>query len=174
MPPKEGPGGRPGISPESLGAGAKVMTGSGSRRIVVLAMFIVVAWIVFGNQLAGGRQGLVAAAASATSAPSAEPAVSFPPGITRAAAEEIAASAAPLDARLSTTTAGRYGDFSIERQYANFDPTRLVWGVKYDSIATPCYPGGHCESPRPGTVTVFLDYSTGEFLLSVGYFPKPE
>ncbi len=171
----ENPAGRSRVSSarEWRSSSAKTLRRGG--RIVVLATVSVLAWAVLGNRVTGieAEQSVAAAALTASTA-TAAPTESLPPGISRATAEAIASGAAPLGARLSITTAGRYGDFSIERQYANLDSARLVWGVKYESIATPCYPGGACESPRPGTVTVFLDYSTGEFLASVGYFPMPD
>jgi hypothetical protein len=89
-------------------------------------------------------------------------------------AKAKAAAHAPLDATFAKATAGLYGDFPPELRDATPDPGRAVWAITYDSTATPCNPmGTGCESPRPGTVTVFLDYYTGDFLESAGFFPKP-
>ena len=49
-----------------------------------------------------------------------------------------------------------------------------VWVVRFRATAAPCPPGGStCESPRPGTVTVLLDYLTGERYVTAGYYPNP-
>jgi hypothetical protein len=89
-------------------------------------------------------------------------------------AKAKAAAVKPLNATFATATSGWYRDFPPDLQVGTVDPSRAVWAITYDSVAAPCYPGGNvCESPRPGTVTVFLDYQTGEFVLSAGYFPKP-
>ena len=110
----------------------------------------------------------------ATAAPAASPSSQLPPGLSLDAARTKAAAYAPVNATFAKATAGLYGDFPPELQDSIVDPGRAVWGITYDTVATPCYPGGSvCESPRPGTVTVFLDYYTGDFLESGGSFPKP-
>ena len=110
----------------------------------------------------------------ATAPPAASLSSQLPPGLPVETAKAKAAAYAPLNATFSKATAGLYRDFPPELQDSIVDPNRAVWGITYDSIATPCYPGGSvCESPRPGAVTVFLDYYTGDFLESGGSFPKP-
>jgi hypothetical protein len=55
------------------------------------------------------------------------------------------------------------------------DPQREVWAVtfayEFDNICRP--DGVGCESPRPGTNTVMIDYFTGEVIASFGYAPNP-
>ena len=48
-------------------------------------------------------------------------------------------------------------------------PDRLVWVIKFASDFTICNPLGVCLSPRPGTVTVYLDFFTGALLSSAGF-----
>ncbi|MFL5708326.1 MAG: hypothetical protein ACJ77Y_04945 [Chloroflexota bacterium] len=53
-------------------------------------------------------------------------------------------------------------------------PDHYVWVVTFAATAAPCPPGGStCESPRPGTVTVLLDYMTGERYVTSGFYPNP-
>jgi hypothetical protein len=52
-------------------------------------------------------------------------------------------------------------------------PDQLVWDVRFAGDMTICTPIGVCYSPRPGTLDVFLDYVTGDFLLSSGYAAGP-
>jgi hypothetical protein len=45
--------------------------------------------------------------------------------------------------------------------------------VTYVGDMTVCYPSQPevCETPRPGTLTVYLDYFTGEALANIGDSP---
>lgn len=51
---------------------------------------------------------------------------------------------------------------------------RLVWAVRYAVQITICppAPGGACESPRPRTTTVILDFWTGSCLGTDTYSPN--
>ena len=47
-----------------------------------------------------------------------------------------------------------------------------VWAVTFTGLMTICPSlASTCKSPRPGQVTVFLDYSTGDFRESHGFSP---
>ncbi len=53
-------------------------------------------------------------------------------------------------------------------------PDRAVWAVTFSDTFAICPPnGGPCFSPRPGTVTVLLDYVSGEFITSSTFAPAP-
>jgi hypothetical protein len=53
-------------------------------------------------------------------------------------------------------------------------PDHEIWAVRFAAIAAPCPPGGStCESPRPGTVTVVLDYFSGQVFVTAGVYPNP-
>ena len=53
-------------------------------------------------------------------------------------------------------------------------PDRELWVVTFAATAAPCAPGtSTCESPRPGTVTVLIDYLTGERYVTAGDYPNP-
>jgi hypothetical protein len=41
---------------------------------------------------------------------------------------------------------------------------RWVWAVYFSGDVTICNPLGACQSPRPATSTVYLDYMTGSFI----------
>jgi hypothetical protein len=113
-------------------------------------------------------------AAVATAPQTASPSSQLPPGLPVEAAKAKAAAVAPLEATFAKATAGRYGDFPPDLRDGTVDPDRAVWAITYDSTGTVCYPGSSvCESPRPGAVTVFLDYYTGDFVGTAGWFPKP-
>ena len=53
-------------------------------------------------------------------------------------------------------------------------PPRLVWAIEFSDDFVICPPDGSpCWSPRPATVTVYLDDLTGAFLESASYAPSP-
>jgi hypothetical protein len=52
-------------------------------------------------------------------------------------------------------------------------PDQWVWAVTYQGDMTICNPLGVCYSPRPGVVTVFLDYFTGRFLATEASSASP-
>lgn len=52
---------------------------------------------------------------------------------------------------------------------------REVWAVTFSVVFDDICPpdGSACKSPRPGTLTVFIDYVTGELIGTSGYAPNP-
>ena len=87
----------------------------------------------------------------------------------------IAQKAAPLSAVFESVQAEPFA--SVDPQDTEgllIPPDRHVWVVTFAATAAPCPPGGStCESPRPGTVTVVLDYLTGEPYVTAGDYPNP-
>ena len=72
-----------------------------------------------------------------------------------------------------TTVAGAsVGTFTNLNADPNIGPgydvkgDHVVWAVKFTGDVTICPPAGDCMSPRPGTMVVYLDYATGNFLTS--------
>lgn len=62
----------------------------------------------------------------------------------------------------------------VDSEGLSVAPDREVWVVKFSATAAPCVPGGStCYSPRPGTVTVVLDYLTGHMYVTAGDYPNP-
>jgi hypothetical protein len=75
---------------------------------------------------------------------------------------------------LVAAIAGSFGDLNTDGQIGPgypIKPDHFVWAVEFSGDMTICNPLGVCESPRPGTLTVFLDYSTGDFLSTLGQSP---
>jgi hypothetical protein len=46
-----------------------------------------------------------------------------------------------------------------------------IVSMRSRAVSSDHRPLGSCLSPRPGTITVFLGYFTGDFLMSEGYPP---
>jgi hypothetical protein len=96
-------------------------------------------------------------------------------GIPEDAAVSIAKKAAPLGADFVSVQAEPFS--SVDPRVGeglSIPPDRYVWVALFAATAAPCPPGGStCESPRPGTVTVVLDYLTGERYVTAGYYPNP-
>lgn len=73
---------------------------------------------------------------------------------------------------LVSVKAGLFADLNTEPGIPGIgagypiQPGELVWAVTYSGETIVCPPAGACRSPRPGTVTVFLDYATGAFRAS--------
>lgn len=145
--------------------------GSALALISVFALLAVA--IGVGGQI--GRGGAAPFVTESQPPSTASPSVSPVPsgGIALAVAETLAGPHAPLASRLISASAGPFSDYAVG-QSGPIAPNRLVWAVVFSSIATICPPSGSaCLSPRPGTVTVVLDYYTGEFLASEGDYPNP-
>jgi hypothetical protein len=107
-------------------------------------------------------------------------------GISEDQAVSIAQKAAPVSAVFESAEAGPFA-VVVDRNVAeglSLEPSREVWVVRFTATAAPCHvvpgagpadpPNGEvCESPRPGTVTVVLDYFSGERFVTAGEYPKP-
>ena len=108
------------------------------------------------------------------------PTTSYPPGgISAGSAKAIAIGYSTPNQPFLSQRAGAYGDLEpfIGSGPAGPVPmTTWVWAVQFSAVAAPCGgpPAAVCESPRPGTFTVVLDYYTGRFITSVGFFPNPD
>lgn len=59
-----------------------------------------------------------------------------------------------------------------EDQPAPGDPDRRVWAVEFATPFEVCGAEGSCETIR-GFVSVFLDYSDGEWIAAASYSPRP-
>jgi hypothetical protein len=71
-----------------------------------------------------------------------------------------------------SAAAGRFADLNADPNIGPGFPVKaddLVWAVTFTGDMTICNPLGACPSPRPGTVTVFLDYQSGAFRTSESY-----
>lgn len=101
-----------------------------------------------------------------------------PGGLSASAATTLATGYAPPNAHFTSEQFGPFGDLAAYAGAGSVSPiapTKIVWAVQFANTATPCAANGdHCESPRPGTVTVILDYYTGAYLASFGYYPNPQ
>lgn len=104
-------------------------------------------------------------------APSAFEVPSLPPGgISRNSAIAIARQHISMD----TLVAAEAGTFAELNHNANIgqvvQPDRLVWAVTFqgDVIICPPAPGATCATGIPGVATAFLDYYSGDFILSSG------
>lgn len=88
-------------------------------------------------------------------------------------AADLARGHVDATAKLLNTAAGSFADVDPRGQRAPGYPIasgQLVWAVTFNTTFVICPPGGSaCMTPRPGTVTVFLDYITGKFLTSSAY-----
>ena len=118
--------------------------------------------------LPGTPSSLVTATPMMTAAPIPSPLPSG--GISKERAIELAGSHTPFTT-LTSAVAGRFRDLNTDPNIGPgypIKPERLVWAVSYQGDMTICNPLGTCYSPSPGTVTVFLDYTTGDFLASEG------
>ncbi len=133
-----------------------------------------------GDYHQAGASASVGTAAPATSANS-QQAASLPSGgISASTAEALATSHVPPDAVLVAAVAGPFASVYSPPGSSNVGadgqvkPTDLVWSLTYDEQVVICPPSGSaCWSPRPGTVTVVLDYATGEFQFTSTYAPAP-
>jgi hypothetical protein len=120
------------------------------------------------------------ASATAAAAPSTVPMPSG--GLSEEQARAVAQKAAPLSAVFVSAEAGPLGSVSADPQVAPglpIDASHEVWVVRFTATAAPCAIVGvsgtstSCESPRPGTVTVVLDYFSGQVFVTSGDYPKP-
>jgi hypothetical protein len=96
-------------------------------------------------------------------------------GISKDEAVSIAQKAAPLGAVFESVQAEPFSSVDpLDREGLLIAPDREVWVVRFAATAAPCAPGtSTCESPRPGTVTVVIDYLTGERYVTAGDYPNP-
>ena len=96
-------------------------------------------------------------------------------GISEDAAVAIATKAAPTGAVFESVQAEPFASVDpLDTEGLLIPPDHEVWVVKFAATAAPCAPGGStCMSPRPGTVTVVLDYLTGERYVTAGDYPNP-
>ncbi len=121
-----------------------------------------------------GPAQLSSAPPSSPSTPSATPLSSG--GISRDRAVALAEPHKSLSTTFKSAEAGAFGDLNPSPNVGpgfGVAPQQEVWAVTYVGDMTICSPLGACELPRPGTLTIFLDYFTGEFLGSAGYSPTP-
>jgi len=137
------------------------------RRTLVLAMTIVAAGCA-------SQPGTPSTSQTDRGAPS--PTRPLPSGgISEDEAVSIAQNAAPLAAVFESVQAEPFSRVEPRvREGLLIAPDREVWVVTFRATAAPCPPGGStCESPRPGTVIVLLDYLTGERYVTAGCYPNP-
>ena len=104
-------------------------------------------------------------------APSAFEVPSLPPGgISRDTAIAIASEHITLDTLVSAE-AGTFAELNDDANIGQIvKPDRLVWAVTFQGDMTVCppAPGAACATGVPGVATAFLDYYTGDFILSSG------
>jgi hypothetical protein len=127
---------------------------------------------------ASGPSSAGIASATAAAAPSTLPMPSG--GLSEEQARAVAQKAAPLSAVFVSAEAGPLGSVSADPQVAAglpIDASHEVWVVRFTATAAPCplvgVSGTRCESPRPGTVTVVLDYFSGQVFVTSGDYPNP-
>jgi hypothetical protein len=88
-----------------------------------------------------------------------------PGGIGRDRAVELARQVVGL--RLPSLVDARPGYLPPDpAAQARRDPQDRVWQVTFNGILDICPPDGSPCFQRPGTSTIYLDYSTGEFIQS--------
>jgi hypothetical protein len=69
---------------------------------------------------------------------------------------------------------GRYGDLRLNEQDRAIADDRLVWAVRFAGEIDLCPPPPHpCETARPATSVVYLDYFSGVFLRTSTFSPNP-
>lgn len=84
------------------------------------------------------------------------------------AAQAVQLSREHVSADMSTLSRVQVGGFSNLETNGEDD----VWAVTFTGLMTICPSlASTCELPRPGQVTVYLDYSTGNFRESHGFSP---
>jgi hypothetical protein len=147
------------------------------------ALLLAVAILTGGCALHGGtpssEQSQPGSASAVTPSPTAAtPTRPLPSdGISEEKAVSIAQKAAPLSAVFESVHAEPFSSVDpLVREGLLIAPDREVWVVTFAATAAPCPPGGSetaCESPRPGTVTVLIDYMTGERYVTAGDYPNP-
>ncbi len=108
---------------------------------------------------------------------------SLPPGISRDEAVRLATPHVTSDSRLIEAEAGPFALLDTHPGEtgpgAPVKPTDLVWVVSYTDEMTICPPSAApgdanpCGTPRLGLLVVYLDYTTGRFLMSEGSSPGP-
>jgi hypothetical protein len=144
--------------------------------VAAVVVVIVAAVAILPRLAAQPRPGL-SPSASSLGAPSATPIVTPLPsgGISKERAIALAEPHKSLTTTFKSAEAGRFRELNPDPNIGpgfGVTPDRLVWAVTYEGDMTICYPSpGACESPRPGTLTVFIDYFTGEALANIGYSP---
>jgi hypothetical protein len=98
-------------------------------------------------------------------------------GLSQEQALSIAQKVAPLSAVFESAQAGSFASVVNDPEVSQgltITPDHEIWAVRFAAIAAPCPPGGStCESPRPGTVTVLMDYFSGQLFETVGVYPGP-
>jgi hypothetical protein len=100
-------------------------------------------------------------------------------GISEEEARSIAQKAAPLSAVYVSAEAGPFGTVVSDPTVSEgltIAADHEVWVVRFTAVAAPCAPGTSelvCDSPRPGTVTVVLDYFSGKLYITAGNYPNP-
>jgi hypothetical protein len=145
--------------------------------LAALAVFIVAAVAIL-PRLAAQSGPAQVPTLSPTGAPSTAPTMTPLPsgGISKERAIALAEPHKSLTTTFKSAEAGRFRDLNKNPNIGpgfGIEPDKWVWAVTYEGDMTICSPSpGACESPRPGTLTVFLDYFTGDFLGSIGYSPK--
>lgn len=69
---------------------------------------------------------------------------------------------------------GRYGDLKLNDRDLSTPDDRLVWAVRFAGVVDLCPPSPHpCETGRPATSVVYLDYFTGVFVKTSTFSPNP-
>jgi hypothetical protein len=146
---------------------------------------LLVASVALGAFLVLARPGAAPGGASTvgSSSPSPAPIETQTPsplpsgGLSQEQALSIAQKVAPLSAVFESAEAGPLGSVVKDPQVSEgltITPDHEIWAVMFAAIAAPCPPPGPtCESPRPGTVTVVMDYFSGQVFVTVGVYPKP-
>lgn len=90
-------------------------------------------------------------------------------GLSESQAVAIAREHVVPDARFMSSRVSQYGeDESIENKVLQ---GHTVWAVRFTPMIEICPPDGSPCFKRPGTITVFVDYFTGEYLSSSAFSP---
>lgn len=173
------------IGQESVSPHLRARFGVGTMAIGVVAILGLVAITSLWRSPSGGS-----AQSTETTSPSPVATVLISadvPGVSAPVAEANARLHVHPDAVLVSATAGRFdtayvplGPFGAAP--ADVPPSSLVWVVTFSENVVVCPPPYFangvseqqpCKSPRPGTISVVLDYSSGSFIRSDGYAPAP-
>jgi hypothetical protein len=149
--------------------------------VLALAVVVIVAGVAilprFGGQSGPAPSTTPVQSPSALLTPSVAPSPLPSGGISKERAIELAGPHGSLTT-FASAEAGRFSELNRDANIgpgAPVKPEQWVWAVTYEGDMTICapIPAGSCLSPRPGSLAIFLDYFTGDFLMSEGLSPGP-
>lgn len=74
---------------------------------------------------------------------------------------------------LRAAVSGRFADVATGNLAGSVAAARLVWSITFDVTGEICPPvPGPCQTNVPGVLTVYIDYYTGEQLVSGGQYSR--